>query len=282
MYFLRKRTEMTSRKRRRKKLLRKIRSWWKFSIERFPGVEETPNLSFFWFLWNSHQKQQRNKALVSIIYHVFLDQKQNNKQKEEREEVYKLERVARGNFPWSISQGTKKLHWKHLKDRFVGPATKETKVVRATVGGRVERKRSRSFRAPTTWRSLIKSERSRISQGGLFFEAGIPSRSLGRLSLTIITGFQHSTVLFFKRRYSLVETNVLSQSMLSFPSPFSFPLASFHGYRENTFRSFDAARDSSNIFDESLRTCEDNSAATLIRVRKLSCIRWITRRVAGD
>ena len=190
---------MTSRKRRRKKLLRKIRSWWKFSIERFPGVEETPNVSFFWFLWNSHQKQQRNKALVSIIYHVFLDQKQNNKQKEEREEVYKLERVARGNFPWSISQGTKKLHWKHLKDRFVGPATKETKVVRATVGGRVERKRSRSFRAPTTWRSLIKSERSRISQGGLFFEAGIPSRSLGRLSLTIITGFQHSTVLFFKR-----------------------------------------------------------------------------------
>lgn len=73
--------------------------------------------------------------------------------------------------------------------------------------------------------------------------------------------------------------------MLSFPSPFSFPLVSFHGYRENTFRSFDAARDSSNIFDESLRTCEDNSAATLIRVRKLSCIRWlhwITRRVAGD
>lgn len=275
MYFLRKSKETTSRKIRGKKLLRKIRSSWKFSIERFSSVEETPNLSFSSFPWNSHQKQQRNKGLVSIIYHVFLDQKQNNKQKKEREEVYKLERVARGNFPWSISQGTKKLHWKHLKDRFVGPATKETKVVRATVGGRVERKRSCSFRAPATWRSLIKSERSRISQGGLFFEAGIPSRSLGRLSLTIITGFQHSTVLFFKRdtpsskrtfshsRCSLFllpffSSRVFSRLLRKFLSLFR------RGERFVKFLFF-----FSNLYEHN----EDNSAATLIRVRKLSCIR---------
>lgn len=270
MYFLRKGKEMTSRKRRRKKLLRKIRSSWKFSIEHFPGVEETPNLSFSWFVWNSHQKQQRNKGLVSIIYHVFLDQKQNKKQKEEREEVYKLERVARGNFPWSISQGTKKLHWKRLKDRFVGPATKETKVVRATMGGRVERKRSRSFRAPATWRSLIKSERSRISQGGLFFEAGNSFEIAQPFVFDNNHRFPALDCPVFQARYSLVETN--SRCSLFLPlffssRVFSRLLRKFLSFfrRGERFVKF--------FFFESLRTCEDNSAATLIRVRKLSCIR---------